>query len=156
MCSIPLTTWATKYLSRLTLVAKSCFSKGRGFKTPALSFCLFNSKNKRIQGLNIWHNFIRMLIFSMARPLRLSFENAFHHITARGNRREKIFYKLGLVKQLEDYPWSSYLDYLYLRRSNISNLDPSFVLHLLSVNLFESMEKYRGYIIQHQDIKDPL
>jgi len=29
----------------------------------------------------------------MVRPLRLSFENAFYHITARGNRREKIFYR---------------------------------------------------------------
>jgi len=28
----------------------------------------------------------------MTRPLRLSFENAFYHITARGNRREDIFY----------------------------------------------------------------
>ena len=28
----------------------------------------------------------------MVRPLRLSFKNAFYHITARGNRREKIFY----------------------------------------------------------------
>jgi REP element-mobilizing transposase RayT len=28
----------------------------------------------------------------MVRPLRLSFENTFYHITARGNRREKIFY----------------------------------------------------------------
>ncbi len=28
----------------------------------------------------------------MARPLRLSFENAVYHITSRGNRREQIFY----------------------------------------------------------------
>ncbi|MGH7807054.1 MAG: transposase [Thermodesulfobacteriota bacterium] len=28
----------------------------------------------------------------MARPLRLAYENATYHITARGNRREKIFY----------------------------------------------------------------
>jgi putative transposase len=28
----------------------------------------------------------------MARPLRLSFENAFYHITARGIRKDKIFY----------------------------------------------------------------
>jgi len=62
----------------------------------------------------------------------------------------------GLVKQLEDYPWSSYLDYLNLRKPSISNLKPSFVLQLLSSNLFESIEKYREYIIQHQDMKDPL
>ena len=62
----------------------------------------------------------------------------------------------GLVEQLEDYPWSSYLDYLNLRKSNIFNLEPSFVLHLLSANLFESIEKYREYIIKHQNMKDPL
>jgi len=35
-------------------------------------------------------------------------------------------------------------------------LDPSFVLGLLSANLFESIEKYREYIIQHQHMKNPL
>jgi REP element-mobilizing transposase RayT len=42
----------------------------------------------------------------MARPLRLSFENAFYHITARSNRREKIFYseqdKKIFLKKLEE------------------------------------------------------
>jgi len=28
----------------------------------------------------------------MSRPLRISFDNAVYHITARGNRKEKIFY----------------------------------------------------------------
>lgn len=42
--------------------------------------------------------------------------------------------RAGVVKQLEDYPWCSYLDYLHLRKSNISNLDPSFVLHLIDNN----------------------
>lgn len=28
----------------------------------------------------------------MVRPLRLSFKNAFYHVTAWGNRREKLFY----------------------------------------------------------------
>ena len=187
----------------------------------------------------------------MARPLRLSFENAFYHITARGNRREKIFYsdrdkeiflkkleemlikysmicyayclmdnhyhlfikttqpnlsqgihylnssytnwfrnkhqiigpifqgrfksilvdadnyalmlsayihlnplRAGIVRQLEDYPWSSYLDYLNLRKSNIS--DPSFVLNLIDNNIFKSIKKYREYVIKYQDMKDPL
>ena len=79
----------------------------------------------------------------------------FYHITARVNQREGILLD-GSVKQLENYPWSSYLDYLNLRKSNISNLDPSFVLRLLSANLFESIKKYREYIIKHQHKKDPL
>ena len=187
----------------------------------------------------------------MTRPLRLSFENAFYHITARGNRREKIFYsdrdkeiflkrlkemlikysmicyayclmdnhyhlfiktnksnlsqgihylnssyanwfrnnhqiigplfqgrfkstlvdadnyalvlsayihlnplRAGIVKQLEDYPWSSYLDYLHSRKSNIS--DPSLVLNLIDNNTFNSIKKYREYVIKYQDMKDPL
>lgn len=187
----------------------------------------------------------------MTRPLRLSFENAFYHITSRGNRREKIFYsdqdkelflkrleemlikysmicqtyclmdnhyhlfikttqpnlsqgihylnssytnwfrnkhqiigpifqgrfksilvdadhyalilsayihlnplRAGIVRQLEDYPWSSYLDYLHLRKSNIS--DPSLVLNLIDNNTFKSIKKYREYVIKYQDMKDPL
>jgi len=187
----------------------------------------------------------------MVRPLRLSFENAFYHITIRGNRREKIFYsdqdkeiflkkleemlikytiichayclmdnhyhlfiktthpnlssgihylnssyanwfrnkhqiigplfqgrfksilvdadnyalvlsayihlnplRAGIVRQLEDYPWSSYLDYLHLRKSNIS--DPSLVLNLIDNNTFKSIKKYREYVIKYQDMKDPL
>ena len=187
----------------------------------------------------------------MTRPLRLSFENAFYHITARGNRREKIFYsdrdkeiflkklkemlikysmicqayclldnhyhlfikttqsnlsqgihylnssytnwfrnkhqiigplfqgrfksilvdadnyalilsayihlnplRAGIIRQLEDYPWSSYLDYLNLRNTNIS--DPSFILSHIDNNTFNSIKKYREYVIKYQDMKDPL
>jgi len=187
----------------------------------------------------------------MARPLRLSFENAFYHITARGNRREKIFYsdrdkevflkrlhemlikyamtchvyclmdnyyhlfiktnqpnlskgihylnssytnwfrnkhkiigplfqgrfksilveadhyalvlsayihlnplRAGIVNQLEDYPWSSYLDYLNLRKSNI--IDSSFVLNLIGHNNIESIKKYQEYVTKNQDMGNPL
>ena len=187
----------------------------------------------------------------MVRPLRLSFENAFYHITSRGNRREKIFYsdrdkkvflkrlkemltkysmicqtyclmdnryhlfiktskpnlsqgihylnssyanwfrnkhqiigplfqgrfksilvdadnyalvlsayihlnplRAGIIKQLEDYPWSSYLDYLNLRKSNIT--DPSFVLNLIDHNTFKAIGKYREYVTENQEIKNPI
>ena len=187
----------------------------------------------------------------MTRPLRLSFENTFYHITTRGNRREKIFYspqdkevflkrlkeilikyemtchayclmdnhyhlfikttksnlsqgihylnsayinwfrnkhqiigplfqgrfksilvdadnyalmlsayihlnplRAGIIRQLEDYPWSSYLDYLNLRKSHIT--DPSFVLNLIDNNTLKAIKKYRNYLIENQNMKDPL
>ncbi len=62
--------------------------------------------------------------------------------------------RAGIVRQLEDYPWSSYLDYLHFRKSNIS--DPSFVLNLIDVDTFKSIKKYREYMISSQDMKDPL
>jgi len=183
----------------------------------------------------------------MARPLRLSFENAFYHINARGNRREKIFYssrdkevflkrlkemlikysmicyayclmdnhyhlfiktnksnlsqgihylnssyanwfrnkhqiigplfqgrfksilvdadhyalvlsayihlnplRAGIIKQLEDYPWSSYLDYLNLRKSDMT--DPSFVLKSIDQDTFKAMNKYREYVSESQNM----
>ena len=187
----------------------------------------------------------------MTRPLRLSFENAFYHITARGNRREDIFYssrdkeiflkrlkemlikysmichayclmdnhyhffiktnksnlsqgihylnsaytnwfrnkhqiigplfqgrfksilvdadnyalalsayihlnplRAGIIKQLEDYPWSSYLDYLNLRKSDMT--DPSFILKSIDQDTFKAMSKYREYVSENQDMKNPL
>jgi len=187
----------------------------------------------------------------MTRPLRLSFENTFYHITDRGNRREKIFYsnrdkevflkrlkemlikytitchayclmdnhyhlfikttkpnlsqgihylnsayanwfrnkhqitgplfqgrfksilvdvdnyalmlsayihlnplRAGIIRQLEDYPWSSYLDYSNLRKSPIT--DPSFVLNLIDSNTLKAIKKYRNYLIENQDMKDPM
>lgn len=187
----------------------------------------------------------------MVRPLRLSFENAFYHITVRGNRREKIFYsdrdkeiflkrlkemlikysmncyayclmdnhyhlfiktnqanlsqgihylnsaytnwfrykhqiigplfqgrfksilvdadsyalilstyihlnplRAGIVRQLKEYPWSSYPDYLNLRKSNIT--DPSFILKLIDDNPLKAINKYQVYVDENQDIKDPL
>jgi REP element-mobilizing transposase RayT len=62
--------------------------------------------------------------------------------------------RVGIVRQLEDYPWSSYLDYLNLKKSNIS--DPSFILSLIDNNTFNSIKKYREYVIKYQDMKDPL
>ena len=45
----------------------------------------------------------------MARPLRLSFENAVYHITSRGNRRENIFYsdkdKKVFIEKMSETFW---------------------------------------------------
>ena len=58
----------------------------------------------------------------------------------------------GIVKQIEDYPWSSYLDYLNLRKANIT--DPSFILKSINDNTSNSIKRYREYVIKYQEKKD--
>jgi hypothetical protein len=62
--------------------------------------------------------------------------------------------RAGIVRQIEDYPWSSYLDYLNLRKANIS--DPSFILKSIDDNTSNSIKRYREYVIEYQEMKDPL
>ena len=49
----------------------------------------------------------------MARPLRLSFENAVYHITARGNRKEPIFYQNEDRKVFLDKIKETFLKYSF-------------------------------------------
>ncbi len=189
----------------------------------------------------------------MARPLRLSFENAFYHITARGMRKENIFYsnkdkrvfvdkmnetfekysfvcyayclmdnhyhlfiktplanisegmhylntsyanwfrakykltgsifqgryksilvdadsyalilsayihlnpiKAGMVENINDYPFSSLLDYIGKRTPFIKRLDTSLILNMLSDKTERAQKRYEQYIMQKTDIKNPL
>ena len=57
-------------------------------------------------------------ILDMEKPLRLSFENAVYHVTARGNRRENIFYSdkdksIFLEKMNEIFEKHSFICYVY-------------------------------------------
>jgi len=59
----------------------------------------------------------------MARPLRISFENAFYHITARGIRRENIFYSdrdkhAFIDKMNETFEKYSFICYAYCLMDN--------------------------------------
>ena len=189
----------------------------------------------------------------MSRPLRISYQNAFYHITSRGHRKEKIFYddkdkrtfirklneafqkyaitcyayclmdnhyhlflkttkpnisqalhylntsyanwfriryqlagsvfqgrfksilvdadhyalvlsvyihlnplRAGIVDNLEDYPWSSYPDYLNLRKSSIDHLDTSLVLNFFSPDYHSSIRQYQEYILLNQSLEDPF
>ncbi len=189
----------------------------------------------------------------MARPLRLTFENAFYHLTARGIRKDKIFYsdrdkkvflnkmnetfnkysfvcyvyclmdnhyhlfiktpfaniskgmhylntsyanyfrakhnlsgavfqgryksilvdadsyaivlsayihlnplRAKVVERLEDYPFSSYLSYIGKREPIIKNLDTSFILNQFSNDLESARKKYRRYVIENSNLKNPL
>ncbi len=59
----------------------------------------------------------------MARPLRLSFDDAVYHLTARGNRRDNIFYsdkdkKVFLEKMNETFAKYSFICYVYCLMDN--------------------------------------
>jgi len=62
-------------------------------------------------------------MYAMARHLRLSFEDATYHITARGNRKEKIFYSdkdkgIFLNKMKETFEKYSLICYAYCLMDN--------------------------------------
>jgi len=189
----------------------------------------------------------------MARALRLSFENAFYHITARGIRKENIFYsdkdkkvfldkmnetfnkysficyayclmdnhyhlfiktplanisnamhylnasyanwfrakykltgyifqgryksilvdedsyalvlsayihlnplRAGMVENIEDYPFSSFLDYMGRRNPVIKKLDMSLIFSKFSNNPREAQKRYKQFVIENRDLKNPI
>jgi REP element-mobilizing transposase RayT/DNA-binding MarR family transcriptional regulator len=189
----------------------------------------------------------------MSRPLRISFNNAVYHITARGNRRDKIFYsdgdkkiflqkmdqtflkysflcyayclmdnhyhlfiktslgnisqgmhylnasyanyfaakyktngplfqgryksllvdednyalilssyihlnplRAGLTKNLEEYTWSSLLDYLGKRKKELKKLDTQFILNRLHNNLTQSRTRYKRYLLENLTMDFPV
>ena len=50
----------------------------------------------------------------MARPLRIEYEGAFYHVTARGNERKKIFFNKSDYKKFKDYLVQAQDKYDYL------------------------------------------
>lgn len=188
----------------------------------------------------------------MSRPLRISFDNAVYHITARGNRKEKIFYsnddkriflqkmdqtslkysficyayclmdnhyhlfiktpsgnisqgmhylnasyanyftakykingplfqgryksllvdednyaltlstyihlnpiRAGIAKNLDEYTWSSLLDYLGKRKKELKKLDTQFILTQLHNNLSQSRVIYKRYLLENLTMDFP-
>jgi putative transposase len=99
----------------------------------------------------------------MARPLRLSFENAVYHITARGNRRENIFYndedrKIFLEKINETCLKYSFVCFAYCLMDNHYHLflktplpNISEGMHYLNTsyaNWFKARHKIVGVLFQ--------
>jgi REP element-mobilizing transposase RayT len=99
----------------------------------------------------------------MARPLRLSFEGAVYHITARGNRREKIFYRdedreTFLEKMQETFEKYSFICYAYCLMPNhyhlfiktpLANIiDGMHYLNTSYSNWFKARHKIIGVIFQ--------
>ncbi|VAX27568.1 hypothetical protein MNBD_NITROSPIRAE02-242 [hydrothermal vent metagenome] len=99
----------------------------------------------------------------MARPLRLSFENAVYHITARGNRKENIFYgdddrRIFLDKTGEVCDKYSFVCYAYCLMDNHYHLfiktplaNISEGMHYLNAsytNWFKAKHKVVGVVFQ--------
>ena len=99
----------------------------------------------------------------MARPLRLSFENAFYHITARGIRKENIFYSekdkyVFIDKMNETFEKYSFTCYAYCLMDNHYHLfiktpfaNISEGMHYLNTsyaNWFRAKYKLVGSIFQ--------
>jgi REP element-mobilizing transposase RayT len=99
----------------------------------------------------------------MARPLRLSFENAVYHITARGNRREPIFYynedrKIFLDKINETILKYSFICFAYCLMDNHYHLflrtiypnisDGMHYLNTSYTNWFKAQHKVVGVLFQ--------
>jgi len=189
----------------------------------------------------------------MARPLRLCFKNAVYHITARGNRKEEIFYsdkdkhtflskmneafekysficysyclmdnhyhlfiktplgnlsngmhylntsysnwfrvkydivgpifqgryisilvdednyalllsayihlnplRANLVKRIYDYRWSSFLDYIGVRKMMVKRLDTLFILEQMDQNLNKAKKRYKEFVVENINMKNPF
>lgn len=100
---------------------------------------------------------------TMARHLRLSFEDATYHITARGNRKEKIFYSdkdkgIFLNKMKETFDKYSLMCYAYCLMDNHYHLfiktpraNIADVMHYLNAsysNWFRARNKIVGPVFQ--------
>jgi putative transposase len=64
--------------------------------------------------------------------------------------------RAGIVDRLVDYPWSSYLDCVNLRKPSIDNLETSLVLNFFSPDYQLASRQYQEYILQNQNLEDPL
>ena len=89
----------------------------------------------------------------MARPLGLSFENDVCHITAYIHLNPL---RAGVVKHLEEYQWSSFLDYIGAREPVIERLDVSFILNQFGNNLAQAQERYKEFVMDNMGMENPL
>ncbi|MBA3061711.1 MAG: chromosomal replication initiator DnaA, partial [Atribacteria sp.] len=86
----------------------------------------------------------------MSRPLRISFDNAVYHITARGNRKEKIFYsdddkRIFLQKMDQTFLKYSFLCYAYCLMDNHYHLFIKTPLGNISQGMHYLNASYANY-----------
>ncbi len=97
----------------------------------------------------------------MSRPLRISFNNAVYHITARGNRKEKIFYsnddkRIFLQKMDQTFLKYSFLCYAYCLMDNHYHLFIKTSLGNISQGMHYLNASYANYFAAKYKTNGPL
>ncbi|HEX9666213.1 MAG TPA: transposase [Thermodesulfobacteriota bacterium] len=64
--------------------------------------------------------------------------------------------RAGMVKNLKQYRWSSYLDYVSDRGKIPERLDKEFILSQFAEDTKEARKRYRSYVKENIGTKDPL
>jgi hypothetical protein len=64
--------------------------------------------------------------------------------------------RAGLSKKLDEYNWSSLLDYLGKRKKELNKLDTQFILTQLDNNLTQSRTIYKRYLLENLTMDFPL
>jgi putative transposase len=93
-------------------------------------------------------------MISMARPLRIEYEGAFYHVTARGNERRRIYYSQSDYEKFKDYLKAAqekygYVLHCYVLMDNHYHL----ILETPKANLSRVMHYINGSYTNYINIK---
>ncbi len=64
--------------------------------------------------------------------------------------------RAGMVENLTDYSFSSFLDYTGKRSPVVKRLDMSLILNMLSDKIKQSQKRYGRFVMQNANLKNPL
>jgi len=96
----------------------------------------------------------RQGMISMARPLRIEYEGAFYHVTARGNERRKIYYSQSDYEKFKDYLKEAQEKYGYVLHCYVlMNNHYHLILETREANLSRVMHYINGSYTNYINIK---
>jgi len=64
--------------------------------------------------------------------------------------------RAGMVKELEDYSFSSFLDYIGTKKPVIRRLDTSLILSSFSDNTEQAQKMYKQFVLDNREMLSPL
>jgi len=90
----------------------------------------------------------------MARPLRIEYEGAFYHVTARGNERRRIYYSQSDYEKFKDYLKEAQEKYGYVLHCYVlMNNHYHLILETPEANLSKVMHYINGSYTNYINIK---